>query len=163
MLRKNKTNSTVNSLSNLQAIFFRWYILGRVNDSKDNVMYKILVAEDDVYLREAYVTILVSAGYTVQAVENGRQALEAIEEALPDVMLLDMLMPVMGGLELLEEMSGKALLEKVRIIAFTNLSDMTTIDRLESYNVERYLLKSSVMPKELISTIEAVMKPESTV
>ena len=120
-------------------------------------MKQVLIAEDDVYLRDAYITILETAGYQVQGVENGQEALKSIQSSLPDVLLLDMLMPVMGGLELLDELTAKGLKEKIKVIAFTNLSDKETIDKLQVFGVEKYLLKSSVMPAQLIATIEEVV------
>lgn len=120
-------------------------------------MRKVIVAEDDVYLREAYVTILKASGYDVRGAENGKQALEAIEQSKPDVLLIDMLMPVMGGLEALAVLENKALLSQMKVIAFTNLSDKATLDQLEAFGVDKYLLKSSVTPKELVANIEEVM------
>lgn len=120
-------------------------------------MYTVLVAEDDIYLREAYVTILSAAGYTVVAAENGKVALECIAHNIPDVILLDMLMPVMGGLEMLEHVTADKLFSPAKVIAFTNLSDKHTLDALASYGVERYLLKSSVMPAQLVETIQEVL------
>ena len=120
-------------------------------------MRKVIVAEDDVYLREAYVTILKASGYDVRGAENGKKALEAIEQSKPDVLLIDMLMPVMGGLEALAVLENKALLGQMKVIAFTNLSDKATLDQLEAFGVDKYLLKSSVTPKELVANIEEVM------
>ena len=120
-------------------------------------MKQVLIAEDDVYLRDAYITILETAGYQVQGVENGQEALKSIQSSLPDVLLLDMLMPVMGGLELLDELTAKGLKTKIKVIAFTNLSDKETVDKLQAFGVEKYLLKSSVMPAQLIATIEEVV------
>lgn len=126
-------------------------------------MHSVLVAEDDVYLREAYVTILKSAQYKVSGVENGKYALASIEDSTPDVLLLDMLMPLMNGLELLEELSTRGMLSKMRIIAFTNLSDRDTLEKLKGYGVDKYLLKSSVLPSDLINAIEDVVKKKATV
>lgn len=120
-------------------------------------MRRVLLAEDDVYLREAYIAILEAAGYEVEGVENGKLALESIEQRLPDAVLLDMLMPVMGGLELLEVLNSRGILGNIRVIAFTNLSDEDTLSRLKSFGIDRYLLKSSVMPKDLITCIEGVI------
>ena len=123
-------------------------------------MYTVLVAEDDIYLREAYVTILSAAGYTVVSAENGKVALECIKHNVPDVILLDMLMPVMGGLEMLERLTTDRLFPPEKVIAFTNLSDKHTLDALTSYGVERYLLKSSVMPAQLVQEIQDVVGEE---
>ena len=125
-------------------------------------MYTVLVAEDDVYLRDAYVIILKSAGYSVEGVENGKLALESIEKSPPDVLLLDMLMPIMSGMELLETLSAKGLLADLKVIAFTNLSDKTTVERLKGYKVDKYLLKSSVMPGELVKHIQETINNKET-
>lgn len=126
-------------------------------------MHTILVAEDDTYLRDAYITILSAAGYTVISAENGKVALQHIKKAAPDVLLLDMLMPVMSGLELLEHLSQENIFPASKVIAFTNLSDKHTLDALTTYGVAKYLLKSSVMPAQLVEAVQETATEGQTV
>lgn len=124
-------------------------------------MSSVLLAEDDVYLREAYKTILEVAGYTVVEAENGLDALNELKRDTPDVLLLDMLMPVMGGIELLMEVEKADLFPLDRIIAFTNLSDTATTDKLQKIGVGRYMLKAAIMPTDLVKGVQRVIEEES--
>lgn len=126
-------------------------------------MHTILVAEDDTYLRDAYITILSAAGYTVIPAENGKVALQYLKKATPDVLLLDMLMPVMSGLELLEHLTREAIFPAGKVIAFTNLSDKHTLDALTGYGVGKYLLKSSVMPAQLVEAVQEMVTESQVV
>lgn len=124
-------------------------------------MSTVLLAEDDVYLRMAYMTILEVAGYTVVEAENGLDALNELKRKQPDVLLLDMLMPVMGGIELLAEIEKAELFPLKRIIAFTNLSDTATTDKLHKFGVDRYMLKAAIMPADLVKGVQGVIDEES--
>jgi CheY-like chemotaxis protein len=117
----------------------------------------ILIAEDDTVLRDAYVMILLHAGFKVHEAEDGRQALKKVISCKPDLLILDMLMPGKTGLEVLRDPIMKHLRPKLKVIAFTNLSDPETIDALVALNVDKYLLKASVMPQMLIDTVNAVL------
>lgn len=122
-------------------------------------MQKILIAEDDAVLREAYIVILRYAGYQVVEATDGREAVKKVEQERPALLILDMLMPGMTGLEVLQDKRIRALRKDMKVIAFTNLSDPVTIKALEVLGVDKYLLKSSVMPQTLIENVRQVLEP----
>lgn len=68
---------------------------------------KVLIAEDNDLLRMLYVEELEEAGYEVITAENGKEALHQLESAKPDIVVLDIAMPVMDGLEALRRIKGK--------------------------------------------------------
>jgi DNA-binding response OmpR family regulator len=121
-------------------------------------MSKILIAEDEAVLREAYATILIHSGYEVLEATNGKDVLKILEETEPDLLILDMLMPILSGSELLHKFRLKENHPKLKILAFTNLSDQEIIKELRLYGVDRYLLKSSIMPHELIANIKKLLR-----
>lgn len=69
-------------------------------------MKQVLIAEDDAAIRGVVAGVLVDEGYAVTAVENGQEALDSCHAQTPDVVLLDLMMPVLDGFEFLKK--GKA-------------------------------------------------------
>lgn len=76
----------------------------------------VLVVDDDVEIRETVSALLQHEGYTVIRAENGRQALDQLELVHPNCVLLDLMMPVMSGWEVLEEIQDNAELSKIPIV-----------------------------------------------
>lgn len=76
----------------------------------------VLVVDDDVEIRETVSALLQHEGYTVIRAENGRQALDQLQLVHPNCVLLDLMMPVMSGWEVLEEIQENAELSKIPIV-----------------------------------------------
>ena len=115
-------------------------------------MKKILIVEDEKSLAEAYQTILQKHGYQVQLAFDGEDALELIEKGTFDLILLDINMPKMNGLEMLRQLE-KAKLQN-RVIVFSNQDNQTDIDEAFRLGAQRYLLKSWASPQDLVRIIE---------
>ena len=92
-------------------------------------MAKVLVAEDDKYLASAYRVKLTKAGYELKIASDGQEALEILKTFTPDVMLLDLIMPVRDGFSVLEEIKKNPSLKNIPIIITSNLSQKEDIDR----------------------------------
>ena len=82
-------------------------------------MTKVLVVDDEQQVRELLVDILVRAGYDAIEAENGQVALEQVDLEQPDIVLLDVMMPVMGGLEVLGRLRGNPSTERTSVILLT--------------------------------------------
>jgi len=80
-------------------------------------MLKVLIADDELPIRQLLETNLMLEGYETYTAKNGREALEAIKTVSPDVVLLDVMMPVMDGLEVLQYVAEAGL--DVRVILIT--------------------------------------------
>lgn len=113
-------------------------------------MHKVLVVEDEKILRDAYEKVLTMEGFDVIVATNGQEALKHIRTKQPDLILLDILMPMMDGLEFLKKAKIKQRYPTTKIIAFSNLSDQQKLDAMMELGVVRHMLKSSVSPKELV-------------
>src|SRR5262249_4788770 len=86
----------------------------------------VLVVDDDPYIVEALAELLRDEGYVVQTAANGLEALEQLRRACPDVILLDLMMPVMDGWEFSAERSRLGLCPKARLIVLTAAVDAAT-------------------------------------
>jgi CheY-like chemotaxis protein len=115
----------------------------------------IIIVEDEEVLRDAYELILDSAGYKVYAVGNGKEALELLKKVSPDVMLLDMFMPVMNGREVLRKLK-RSDHPQMKIIVCSNMSDNALREEVLKNGADLFVLKSSVGPKELTQLIDEV-------
>lgn len=117
-------------------------------------MKKILIAEDEKALRDAYVFLFMSQGFKTFAAENGKVALDMLTAQKPDVIVLDILMPVMSGIDFLRSANVRKDYPNTKILALSNLSDQKTINEVLELGASKYLLKASVTPKELIAAVQ---------
>ena len=114
----------------------------------------ILVVEDDLALNDAYKLILTSAGYTVRTAFNGEEALAATKAQEPDIIFLDLRMPVMDGIGFLKEYQPKEQHPHVKIIVFSNYDMQREVDEAYTLGAERYVLKAWASPKELVKIVQ---------
>lgn len=115
----------------------------------------ILLVEDDATLSDAFSIMLSKEGFEVVIAFNGQEALEKIKDKSVDLILLDLLMPVMDGREFLEVYENKNL---IPIIVFSNLDAKNDVDEILELGVTRYMLKAWASPKELTKIIQDTIK-----
>lgn len=117
----------------------------------------ILVAEDDELYANAYKRVLAKAGYSTDIVSNGLQALEAIKKRIPDLLLLDLIMPVMDGFEVMKKLRDDNTLQNLKVIAVTNLGDEDDMSKLTSLGVTDYIVKSNVSIDNIVTKIKSLI------
>ncbi len=114
---------------------------------------RILVAEDDSRIRTILERFLAAAGYQVTSCENGREALQAFEEAGPyDLVLTDVNMPELGGDELLRRI--KAVDPRLPVVVLTARNDPALITELFKHDAYRYLSKPFTR-EDLLAVVQA--------
>jgi CheY-like chemotaxis protein len=121
-------------------------------------MTTVLIVEDERPLNEAYQTILQKHGYETQSAGNGEEALALVGTKVPDVILLDMKMPKMNGLEFLRQLEVLKPAPQPVVIIFSNLDTQTDIDEAFRLGAKHYMLKSWAAPQELVRVVEAALK-----
>ena len=115
---------------------------------------RILIVEDEPELAAIYETLLKEqAGYNVRVAHNGKDALKVAEEHDPELILLDLRMPVMDGVEFLKEFDLKQLHPNVKVIVFSNYDMQDEIDDAYRLGADRYVLKAWASPKELLQIV----------
>lgn len=112
-------------------------------------MANILIIEDDQALNAAYQMILKKEGHKVQAVFNGQEALDTLQDFAADVILLDLLMPVMGGLDFLKAYDAHNKHPKVKIIILSNVGDEKDAEKGLALGAYKYIVKAHASPREL--------------
>jgi two-component system alkaline phosphatase synthesis response regulator PhoP len=118
---------------------------------------KIVVVEDEPAIQEMYRMKLTLNNFDVKTADNGKQGLKVIEEFGPDLILLDLKMPVMTGDEMLEELRTTEKGAKVRVIILTNISRDEAPHKLRLLNVDRYIVKAHYTPTQVIEVVKEVL------
>jgi CheY-like chemotaxis protein len=117
---------------------------------------KILLVEDETELRELYTMLLVDEGYQVDSRADGKQGLEALEQGGYDLVLLDIMLPFVDGLEILEAIVKSPSHSKQdckTIVLLTNLAQDQTIAKALEYGVRGYMIKSDYNPEQLLEAV----------
>lgn len=116
-------------------------------------MAKLLVVEDGADSRDVLATALSRAGHDVQGAPDGRQALSAILDDTPDLVVLDLLLPEMGGADLLEVTRSYLRLQSLPVVVLTGLPDSPLVERARHMKVNAILIKGKATLHEVIATI----------
>ena len=120
-------------------------------------MFKILLIEDDKTLIEMYQMILSDYGYQVETAENGLIGLKKVLELKPDLVLLDVIMPKMSGLDVLRKLKSDPQTKAIPIIILSNLSSQKQSEEALKMGALKYLIKSNLDPEDLVQTIKQVL------
>lgn len=117
-------------------------------------MKKILIAEDEVPLREALKAKLSENQFEVLEAKDGEEAVQIAKINHPDMVLLDIIMPKMNGLDVLKSFKDDAALAKIPIYVLTNLSEQSSEKMAMDSGAEEYLIKSNLKLEDLVSKIK---------
>lgn len=115
-------------------------------------MRKILVVEDEEILRQSYEIILSTEPYDIFVAANGQQALELCEKYTFDLILLDLMMPVVNGVEFLKQFSFE-LAPHTKVIILSNLSSGNELTQALSLGAHKNVLKAELSPRQLLATV----------
>ncbi|MGH7239515.1 MAG: response regulator [Candidatus Saccharimonadales bacterium] len=123
--------------------------------------HRILVVEDEPSLLEVYGIILKAAGFEVTLSANGKDALKRIKQSEFDLILLDLLMPVLDGWGFLKKANVKLNYPATKVIIFSNLSNNEQVNQALALGGDLHLIKAHTAPDQLISTIKSQLKSRS--
>jgi len=115
--------------------------------------YKILIIDDEPMLLAALVDKFTRADFTVLTAENGEEGLKSALSNRPDLILLDVIMPVMDGLTVLNKLREDSWGEYVKVILLTNLSDPGKISESVIKSVSGYLVKSDWKIEDVVKQV----------
>jgi CheY-like chemotaxis protein len=117
----------------------------------------IFIVEDDPFILRVYERKLTNEGFEVLLATNGAEAFERIKSASPDLILLDLVMPLKDGFELIAELKNSKELQSTPIVVLTNLRQKKDIERVKALGVSEYLVKSDNSIQGVVSRIKEVL------
>lgn len=124
----------------------------------DTTGKRILLVEDDRFLRRACEASLRQRGLTVTTAADGEEGLRLARSELPDLVLLDMLMPKLSGLEVLRALRGDEATHRVPVLILSNSSREQDIAEVNSLGVSGYFVKSNLSLQELGELVQRVLE-----
>jgi len=117
-------------------------------------MRKILIAEDDFFIRDIYSKVFSLSGYDVKVAIDGADAFEKIKAEQFDMILLDIMMPRMTGIDVLKNVRSLNIPAKsTPIFIITNLGQQNVIEEAFKLGMDGYILKSQVSPQQIVDEI----------
>lgn len=118
---------------------------------------KILCVEDERFISELYVRALTKAGYQVTVEPDGQKALDLARTNTYDIILLDLMIPTITGIDVLRQLRGpNARPIKAKIVITTNLEQREEIRADIEKQADAYLVKAEITPKELVTFLDTI-------
>lgn len=114
----------------------------------------VLVAEDDKFYASIYQTKLEREGYRVLIAKDGDETLRMLESNPPQLLLLDLIMPVKDGFETLKEVRANPRFKDLKVIVFSNLGQEDDIERVRADGVTDYLVKTNISIQEMVDKVK---------
>jgi two-component system response regulator AdeR len=123
---------------------------------------KAVIIEDDHDLQYIYKLKLEREGFEVATASNGKEGLERVEAFKPDIILLDLMMPVMNGADMLARMRAEEWGSDIRVIILTNISKDEAPQALRFLHVDRYIVKAHHTPTQVIQIVNEILGKPTT-
>ncbi len=116
---------------------------------------KILIAEDDNFLANAYRIKFEKSGFDVEIATDGKLALESLNSFVPDVILLDLIMPTMDGFGVLAELKKSDKLSKIPVIVTSNLGQKEDMDKAKNLGAKDFFVKSDTSIGDIVAKVSS--------
>ena len=115
---------------------------------------KILIIEDDPFLSDLYKNQLEKAGHTVLQAFDPSVGLKTVGTALPDLVILDLIMPKFSGMEILKKIKEDETLKLIRVIILSNIKDEKIVKEAIDLGAKGYIIKTNVTPDQVSEEIK---------
>ena len=116
---------------------------------------KVLSIEDDAFLSSLVSGKLIESGFSVITAGTGQDGLAKAKQERPHLILLDIMLPDMGGFEILEKLKGDPDTQAIPVIILSNLGGRDEIERGVSLGASSYLIKSNILPHEVAEMVQS--------
>lgn len=119
-------------------------------------MSKVLIVEDDESLRDVYREVFESEGFTVEIAKDGKEGIEKMSSFLPEIALLDLMMPRMSGFDVLKSVKDNPSLKNIPILVLTNINPDVQ-DLLKNWGARSFLLKADNTPGQVVDKARMIL------
>lgn len=120
-------------------------------------MAKILLVEDDPLIYRMYQKLFTKEGFETEIAENGQLGLDKLKTFTPDIILLDIMMPTMNGVEMLTKLKEDPATKDIPVVILTNVSDLNIAHQVFTKGVNLTIVKSETEPDQVIAWINSVL------
>lgn len=120
---------------------------------------KVVIVEDNIQLADIYKTRLGILGYTCFAAYDGQEALAVIERELPNLVLLDLMVPKIAGDQILEIMRASEWGKNIKVLIISNLNEADAPAGLREKGIEGYAVKANLSNDQLDQLVDSILKP----
>ena len=127
---------------------------------KKQIHKRILIIDDDPFIRKIYRERLLADGFIVDEAENGIQGLDKIESGEYDVVLLDMIMSDMTGVDILKKIRGNDKLTNLIVVVFSALSQEGDMKEALEAGANEYIVKDKITPREFVDILSKLISPK---
>ncbi|MEW6324908.1 MAG: response regulator [Nitrospirota bacterium] len=118
---------------------------------------KVLLVDDTEFYQRAYKNKLTTEGYLVTTASNGVEALKHLAQEPPDIVLLDLMMPVMDGFKVLQAIKADARLKTIPVIIFSAKGATDEVEQAITLGANDYLVKATTTPNKVVEKIRQVL------
>ena len=117
-------------------------------------MKKILIIEDDPYVQRFYKKLFALQKFAIAIAADGQEGIEKAQNFLPDLILLDIMMPKMNGLEVLKLLKKNPVTYDIQVVMLTNFGEEQYLHEAIQNGASAFLLKAAYSPEQLIVQVE---------
>ena len=119
----------------------------------------VFLIDDDSSIRKVYTAkFSLQPSFEIQSAADGKEGLEKLKGFIPDIILLDLMMPKMDGFDVLEKIKKDQVLKKIPVIMLTNLEDDTDKAEALKRGAVDYFVKAKYTPQEVVDKVEELLK-----
>ncbi len=123
-------------------------------------MAKILFIEDDPLILKIYSTRLSADGHEVLTAGNGEEGVQVAQQSMPQLIVLDIMMPKMDGFAVLKELRGNAAFQAVPILVYSNLGREDEMAKAKDLGATESIIKANISPTEMVKKIKQYLGTE---
>ncbi len=123
-------------------------------------MTKIAIIEDDAAISQMYRMKFEASGFEVQMADNGKQGIELIKSFIPDIILLDLQMPEMNGVEALEIIRKNNWGKDIPVIILTNTGEEESPKKIRELGINSYIVKADLTPNQVLDKVKKALNLE---
>lgn len=126
------------------------------------IMAKVLIVEDDQFLSKMYKRKFELAGYEVELALDGEDGLSKMRTTKPNIVLMDIMMPKLNGLDAIREAKGDPMIRNIPVMVLTNLSNTDDAAIAVKNGAIGYLVKSDFTPSQVVEKVKEIMATPSS-
>lgn len=120
-------------------------------------MARVLIVEDDPLISRMYETVFKFEGFEVDVARDGEEGMESIKKHKPSLILLDIMMPKMSGIDVLKELKGNPKTKTIPVVVLTNLSSMKDAETALELGAVKFIVKSKYKPKQIADQLKEIL------